>query len=287
MKILITGAFGQLGRELALQGTVADDIQCILTDLDSLDITDRQTIGDYLEKYRPEYVINCAAYTAVDLAEREPEKARLLNADGPANLAEFCKITGTSMIHISTDYVFSGMACLPYEETSPGDPRSVYGLTKLEGEERVLAALPTAIIVRTSWLYSPFGNNFVKTMLRLGRERDEVRVVFDQTGTPTYAKDLALALLHIIRQAEVDKDNWKPGIYHYSNEGVCSWFDFARAIFDAAGISTHVVPVVSGEYPTAAQRPHYSVLNKSKFKNAFQLNIPYWKDSLQDCIKRL
>ena len=287
MKILITGAYGQLGSELALSASGMDSYEVIPTDYDVLDITDRDAVLGYIGKSKPDFVINCAAYTAVDLAEKETGRARLLNASGPAFLAESCRDSGASLIHISTDYVFSGNAWQPYVESSPTDPRSIYGLTKLEGEERVLSILPAAMIVRTSWLYSPFGHNFVRTMLRLGKERGELRVVCDQIGTPTYGKDLAQALLHIVRLSGNGREDWKPGIYHFSNEGVCSWYDFARAIFDLAGINCHVEPVETWEYPTAAQRPLYSVMNKRKIKTEFHLKIPYWKDSLQDCIKRL
>lgn len=286
MNILVTGAYGQLGSEISSLAADYPGVQFFFTDYDTLDITDGAGIKRFFEMTKPGMVINCAAYTAVDQAEKEPEKAAGLNAGGPGLLAGACRDYDARLIHVSTDYVFNGRSCVPYDEEFQADPQGVYGLTKLEGENLVREILPGAIIVRTSWLYSPFGHNFVKTMLRLGRERASLRVVFDQTGTPTYARDLAGAILHMVRSAE-GPAGWKPGIYHYSNEGVCSWYDFAREIYDIAGVPCVVEPIRSAEYPTPAQRPSFSVLDKGKIKAAYNLAIPWWQDSLKDCIKRL
>jgi dTDP-4-dehydrorhamnose reductase len=286
MNILVTGAYGQLGSELSSLAADFSGAQFFFTDYDSLDITDAGNIDRFFRMAKPDMVINCAAYTAVDLAEKEQEKAVNLNVTGPGLLAEACRVYHARLIHVSTDYVFNGSACVPYDEDIQADPQGIYGLTKLDGENRVRDILPEAVIIRTSWLYSQFGNNFVKTMLRLGRERQLLRVVFDQAGTPTYARDLANAILHLIRASETP-EGWKSGIYHYSNEGVCSWYDFAREIFDIAGIACMVEPIRSSEYPTPAKRPSFSVLDKGKIKNTYNLAIPYWRDSLKDCIKRL
>jgi len=283
VKIAVTGANGQLGSEL---GELAENLPCchfLFTDIDTLDITDEDAVGTFLTREMPAFLVNCAAYTAVDKAEQEPDRAALLNASGPLVLARCCLSTGTRLLHISTDYVFDGTASIPYTEEDPVNPATVYGRTKREGEVNCLLN-PDSLIIRTSWLYSRFGNNFVKTMQGLGKEKEKIRVVFDQVGTPTCAADLAGVILKIIMASVANPRYWKPGLYHFSNEGVCSWYDFACAIFRMAGISCNVEPVESKDFLTLAIRPHFSVLNKSRFKSAFGLEIPYWMDSLEKCI---
>jgi dTDP-4-dehydrorhamnose reductase len=285
-RILITGANGQLGSELQSLSTRESGFLFLFTDYDTLDITDNQAVEHFFAEELPDFVINCAAYTAVDKAELEEEAAIRLNSVAPGILSMESKAISAKLIHISTDYVFDGTKNRPYNEDDPVKPLGVYGRTKQEGEINILAN-PDAMVIRTSWLYSSFGNNFVKTMVRLGKERQSLNVVFDQAGTPTYARDLAGAILEIIRNSAQDADFWKPGIYHYSNEGVCSWYDFALAIHHFAGISCQIHPVESMDFPTLTQRPHYSVLNKSKIKSTFGITIPYWMDSLKNCIQQL
>lgn len=247
-----------------------------------LDITDRTAVDSFVEGNAIDVIVNCAAYTAVDRAETDEERALLLNATAPGYLAEAIGRRGGQLIQISTDYVFDGTAHTPYVEDAATCPASAYGRTKLAGEKAVLAANPSAMIIRTAWLYSTFGNNFVKTMLRLGREKDQLGVIFDQIGTPTYARDLAAAIMTAINQGIV------PGIYHFTDEGVTSWYDFTLAIHRLAGITTcHVCPLHTSEYPTPAARPHYSVLDKTKIKQTYGIEIPHWEKSLQECIKSL
>lgn len=283
-KLLITGCRGQLGSELQ---TIADDYESIdflFTDYDELDITDRKAVRNYIEEHEVDCVVNCAAYTAVDKAESEPEKCELLNDIAPGYLAEAIASRGGSMIQISTDYVFDGKGHIPYREDMPTAPQSVYGRTKLAGEEKVVRNCPGAMVIRTAWLYSSYGKNFVKTMLRLAKERDEIGVVADQIGTPTYAHDLARAICTIVEQGIV------PGIYHFTNEGVCSWYDFTKTIFRLEDISAddcRVRPLRTDEYPSTAARPHYSVLDKSKIKKTYGLDIRWWEDALKSCIKKL
>jgi dTDP-4-dehydrorhamnose reductase len=234
------------------------------------------------EQYHPAYAINCAAYTAVDKAEDEPALARRVNRDGVENLARLCGEFGTTLVQISTDFVFAGNGNQPLVETDEAAPSSVYGLTKLEGEQVIPALAPQHFILRTSWLYSEFAGNFVKTMLRLGRERDELRVIWDQVGTPTYAIDLAGCILHLL---EIQSTAY--GLYHYSNEGLTSWYDFATAIFELSGLPVTTVPIRTAEYPTKATRPPYSVMDKSKVKQAMGIAIPHWRTSLQACLGRL
>ena len=284
-RILVTGSRGQLGSELQqLAGEYKDRFQFFFTDYEELDITDRKAVYTFIETNEPDYVVNCAAYTAVDKAEKETERCDTLNRVAPGYLAEAIAARGGSMVQISTDYVFDGTAFIPYREDMPAAPCTVYGRTKLAGEEKVILTCPGSMIIRTAWLYSSFGHNFVKTMVRLGKEQSELGVVFDQVGTPTYARDLARAILDILDKGIV------PGIYHYSNEGVTSWFDFANAIHRAAGISPDdckLRPLHTEEYPTPARRPPYSVLDKTKIKKTFSLSIPWWEDSLKDCMKKL
>lgn len=287
MKLLITGAYGQLGSELKALEKQFPDFGFLFTDVDSLDITNAAEVDTFFKINNPDYVVNCAAYTAVDKAEKEPEMAEKINAKAPVILARASKRQNAKLIHISTDYVFSGLENRPYSEADKVSPQGVYGETKLQGEIDCIKENSATIVIRTSWLYSSFGNNFVKTMLRLGAERDSLNVVFDQVGTPTYAADLAKTILSIIQLTEKNEAGFVPGIYHFSNEGVCSWYDFAKTIFEIAGIQCSVRPVLSEEFPTAANRPHFSVLNKSKIKDTFGIEIPYWKDSLQRCIETI
>ena len=286
-KILVTGANGQLGSEIKALKEQYASFEFIFTDVEDLDITDPDALAVYLDERKPAYIINCAAYTAVDKAETDLELARKINRVAPKLLAEACNARGLKLIHVSTDYVFNGMAHMPYTEEAPTSPDSAYGLTKLEGEQEIEAVCEESVIIRTSWLYSAYGNNFVKTMLRLGKERDELGVIFDQIGTPTYACDLADVILTIVSKIEAgeSKDTW--GIYHYSNEGVCSWYDFAYEIFRQEGIVCRVKPIGTVDYPTPAKRPHYSVMNKKKIKSTFDINIHHWTESLKDCLKKL
>ena len=252
------------------------------TDVNELDITDKDAIERFVEANHIDGVVNCAAYTAVDKAESDPLLAKKLNADAPAFLAEAVGKQGGWIVQVSTDYVFDGTKHTPYVETDSPCPNSVYGQTKLEGEQAVTKLCPNAMIIRTAWLYSEFGNNFVKTMIRLGKEREQLGVIFDQVGTPTYAHDLASVIM-----TAIDK-GIKPGIYHFSNEGVTSWYDFTKSIHRIAGINTcHVMPLHTAEYPTPASRPAYSVLDKTKIKVAYSINIPHWEESLAKCIAKL
>jgi dTDP-4-dehydrorhamnose reductase len=287
MKILVTGAYGQLGNELKVLSDQYSEHQFLFTDSDTLDIADENQVQDYFEKEKPQFLINCAAYTAVDKAEVETDLAQKINANAPALLAKYSRLHNCGFIHISTDYVFNGKSFIPYTEVDPVQPESIYGKTKLAGENFILSSESKAVIIRTSWLYSSFGNNFVKTMLRLGEERDLLKVVFDQVGTPTYAADLAKAVLSVASVYEKEPEKFKTGVYHYSNEGVASWYDFAKSIFEISGLNCKVLPVMSDEFPTPAKRPPYSVLNKSKIKSTFNLEIPYWKESLESCLKKL
>jgi len=284
IKILITGANGQLGSEIRKSSISFSSLSFVFTDLNELDITNPTAVEAILADEKPQWLINCAAYTAVDKAEIEEETAWLINAVAPAILAEKAKAAGCRFVQISTDYVFDGKNYLPYVEEDQVCPTSVYGHTKLEGELISVTNNPETLVIRTSWLYSSFGNNFVKSMIRLGLERDQLNVIFDQVGTPTYAGDLAMAILEIIQKTESWECEFIPGIYHYSNEGVCSWYDFAIAIHQIYGISCRVSAIESKDYPSAVARPPYSVLNKSKIKSIFGIQIPYWRSSLEKCI---
>ena len=280
--ILITGANGQLGNEIRVASAHFPQFRFFFTDVTELDICNREAVHAYMAENHMDGIVNCAAYTAVDKAEDDAETCYRINRDAVKNLAEAAREYKLDIIHVSTDYVFDGKSYLPYTEVMPVNPSSVYGKSKLEGERILMEICPEAVIVRTSWLYSSFGNNFVKTMLRLGQERDKLNVIFDQVGTPTYAADLAVALLSILAAG-------KPaaGIYHYSNEGVCSWYDFTRSIHRLAGISCDLVPIESKEYPVRTPRPHFSVLNKAKIKQTYGTEIPHWEDSLEKCIRLL
>ncbi|GAB3911502.1 dTDP-4-dehydrorhamnose reductase [Mucilaginibacter boryungensis] len=280
--ILVFGASGQLGHCLKRVTENSGISNIVFPDESSANILNQQAINILFDEYKPAYCINCAAYTAVDKAEDNIDLARKINKDGAANLAKACKQYNTILIHISTDFVFEGNVPRLLNEEDPAKPLSVYGLTKLEGEQDIITFADKYYILRTSWLYSEFGNNFVKTMLRLGKEKDQLRIIADQIGTPTYGIDLAKAILQIIESGKTDY-----GIYHYSNEGVASWFDFTKAIFDLTDIITEVLPITTDQYPTPARRPAYSVMDKSKIKSTFDMSIPYWRDSLKDCIAAL
>ena len=282
MNILITGCNGQLGNEMQLLEQVHAEHRYFNTDVAELDITDSAAIERFVTENAIDGIVNCAAYTAVDKAEENQDFCRVLNADAPGYLAAAIEKRGGWMIQVSTDYVFDGTNHKPYVETDPVCPNITYGRTKLAGEQAVMTSCSRAMVIRTAWLYSTFGNNFVKTMIRLGKEKQELGVIFDQIGTPTYARDLAVAIFAAISKGVV------PGIYHFSNEGVISWYDFTKAIHRIAGISTcHVRPLHTEEYPTPAARPHYSVLDKTKIKQTFGIEIPYWEESLKECIEKL
>ena len=283
MKILVTGANGQLGREL--RNVLESEIpgKTIYTDVAELDLTDVKGVDDFFKKNDISHVVKCAAYTAVDKAEEEKLECAAININAVKNLANAADAIGAKIIHISTDYVFDGTAHRPYKESDKVNPISQYGTTKRKGETALLALAPESIIIRTSWLYSPYGNNFVKTMLRLGAEQSKIKVVSDQIGTPTYALDLARAIYVVLMSHQ-----WVEGIFHFSNEGVCSWYDFAKSIHRIAGIDKcEIKPIPTEEYPTAASRPFYSVLDKTRIKATYGVKAPYWEDSLIECIKRI
>lgn len=284
MKILITGSNGQLGNEIKALAGSYPQYEFLYTDVDELDIANAASVTAFFELHNPAVVINCAAYTAVDKAETDPQMAYLVNAEAPGNLARAAAASDAFMVHVSTDYVYDGRNYRPYTETDELNPVSVYGKSKIAGENAVLQANGKGVIIRTSWLYSAFGNNFVKTMMKYGKERDSLNVVFDQIGTPTYARDLAKAILDILPEAMQDTGI---EVYHYSNEGVASWFDFAKLIHKIAGITCQVNPIPTKEYPLPAERPFYSVLDKTKIKKRFSIEIPYWPDSATHCIERL
>ena len=290
MNILVTGCNGQLGNEVQILAKTNTQHNYIFTDViipegssvKKLDITNEAEVEAFIADNSIDGIINCAAFTAVDKAESEESFCDLLNHKAPGYLAAAIGKRGGFMVQVSTDYVFDGTSYRPMTEDMPTCPNSVYGRTKLAGEHAVIAACPNSLIIRTAWLYSTFGNNFVKTMIRLGREKQELGVIFDQVGTPTYARDLAVAIFAAIEQGIV------PGIYHFSNEGVTSWYDFTKAIHRIAGIKTcNVRPLHTAEYPAPAARPHYSVLDKTKFKETYHIEIPYWEDSLRECIEKL
>lgn len=282
MNILITGCNGQLGNEIQRLQQKYTQHQWFNTDVADLDITNQSAVELYIQQHQIDGIINCAAYTAVDKAETEMSICTAINTNAPAHLAQAIAQRGGWIVHVSTDYVFDGTAHTPYVETDTPCPNSVYGNTKLAGEQAVQKHCPNAMIIRTAWLYSTFGNNFVKTMIRLGKEKEELGVIYDQIGSPTYARDLATIILTAIEQGIV------PGIYHFSNEGVSSWYDFTKAIHRLAKINTcKVKPLRTDQYPTPAKRPAYSVLDKTKLKNTYKIEIPYWEDSLRDCIDQL
>lgn len=283
MNILVTGANGQLGNEMRLLAPTTGD-KYIFTDVGELDITDIDAVCKMVENEKVDVVVNCAAYTNVEKAEDDERTAFLLNSEAVENLAVACKLNGALLVHVSTDYVFDGKACQPYTEDASTAPTGAYGRTKLAGEQAVIDSGCKYVIVRTAWLYSEFGKNFVKTMLKLTAEKDELKVVFDQVGSPTYAGDLAAAIIKIIASDAADKQ----GIYHFTDEGVCSWYDFTVAIARNAGhTKCRITPCHSDEFPTKVARPHFSVLDKTKIKTTFDIAIPHWTDSLARCMSKM
>lgn len=279
IKVLVTGSNGQLGSQLQNDRLSYPGIEFMFTDIDELDITSEDAIESVFASFHPDWLINCAGYTAVDKSESEPEKAKLLNATAPSMLAFACKKHGARMIHVSTDYVFDGKGYMPYTENHPKNPQGVYASTKSLGEDMVMDNDSNSIVVRTSWLYSIYGGNFVKTILRLAKEKDTLKIVADQVGTPTWTGDLANALMTMVI------DSCKAGLYHFSNEGVCSWYDFAKAIVELKEINCEIMPIPTSAYPLPAPRPFYSVLDKSKFKESSGMSIPHWRDSLKQCLQ--
>jgi dTDP-4-dehydrorhamnose reductase len=280
--IVVFGASGQLGQCLKTVANTEGFTSIFFPPESEANILDREALKKVFDTYQPAWCINCAAYTAVDKAEDEIDLARKINKTGAENISYLCKEYNSTFIHTSTDFVFKGDKATPLDEGDVAEPINVYGLTKLEGEQAVTSKLEKYFILRTSWLYSEYGNNFVKTMLRLGSERDELKVIADQVGTPTYAMDLAECILNII-----SANSTAYGLYHYSNEGVASWYDFAKAIFDISGTKVKTLPIKTSEYPTRAVRPAYSVMSKTKIKQTFNIEIPYWRDSLITCISKL
>ena len=285
MSILITGSKGQLGSEIKAIHEQYQDVEFIFADIEELDITNLEAVLKFCSANTVTGIINCAAYTAVDKAEQERDLAYKINAVGPQNLAKYCEQSGARLIQISTDYVFDGTAHVPLKEDDRVNAIGAYGDTKLDGERFVLATNSDSIIIRTSWLYSTYGNNFVKTMRRLGGERSQLNVVWDQIGTPTNAADLARICLEII--LDIDPISKNGRIYHFSNEGVASWYDFAHAIMEMSGLSCQVNPIESKDFPTPTKRPHYSVMNKAKIKEDFGIEILHWRESLKECINKL
>jgi dTDP-4-dehydrorhamnose reductase len=282
-KILVTGSNGQLGSEIRSLSAYYS-YQFLFTDVQDLDISDRNALHQFLVENKVNTILNCAAYTAVDRAEDDFQTADKVNHLAVKYLAEESKTLGITLIHISTDYVFNGKAFMPYKENDLTDPQSVYGTTKRAAEKEMISLqIPNSIIIRTSWVYSAYGNNFVKTMRRLGAEKEHINVISDQIGSPTYAKDLAACMLDILPKIA----NSKTQIYHFSNEGVSSWYDFAVAIMEMSGLACEVIPIPSSQYPTPAKRPFYSVMDKSKIKKEFGIKIPHWKESLKECLDLL
>ncbi|MDT7828923.1 dTDP-4-dehydrorhamnose reductase [Pricia sp. S334] len=279
--VLVTGGRGQLATCIGQVAHIDDDNRFIYTDYTDLNITEEKEVERFFEDTNIQFCINCAAYTAVDQAEAEPKKADLVNHIGTRNLATACKKHRATLIHISTDFVFDGLQSLPYNEEAATRPLGIYGASKLAGETAIIEILEQHYIIRTSWLYSNYGDNFMKTMLRLGQERDSLSVVCDQIGTPTYGIDLARMVLNVLSNSTN-----MYGIYHYSNEGVASWYDFSKAIFDISGVECHVTPIAGADFPTSAERPAFSVLDKTKVKRDFGIDIPYWRDSLKACLKK-
>ncbi len=277
ISILVTGSKGQLGSELKQIHQSFPEYHFIFTDVEELDLSNKELVFKYLETTQPEIILNCAAYTAVDVAESDAEKALILNGLAPSYLAEYAKKNNAFFIHISTDYVFDGTKTSPYVETDAVNPQSQYGKTKLKGEEFIINMNPNAVILRTSWLYSSFGNNFVKTILKIAKENKQIRVVNDQVGCPTWATDLAYAILQMVNQRDIIQGTH---IFNYSNEGDCSWFEFAKKIVEISNITCEVIPITTKEFPRPAPRPAYSVFSKEKIQQTFGIKIPNWEVSL-------
>lgn len=283
-KILVTGANGQLGNELRRLCKNYPGLEFIFTDVDMLDITNPDAVSVFMEASKPAIVVNCAAYTDVDGAEDNVKMARKINALAPQVLAAACAMQNALLIHISTDYVFDGNTNIPYQEDDATNPLNVYGSSKLEGEEKIRSVFDDYVIIRTSWLYSAYGHNFMRKMIDLGKEREELRVVNDQIGSPTYARDLANTIIDMIIKSILNPQAYLPGIYHYANQGSCSWYEFAQEIFELQGIKCKLIPVSTEEYPTKAARPKFSVLNTSRVRDSFGIGIPNWRDSLKECL---
>ncbi len=284
MKVLIIGGEGQLGSSLRKLVQTENFATFHITQIEDLDLSEERNIELFFSENTFDYVVNCSAYTAVDKAESDQITARLINARAVQWIGRYSKLQNAKVIHISTDYVYGGESNAPISTKENIEPKSVYGMTKAEGEQLLLQENSDSLIIRTSWLYSEFGNNFVKTMLKLGREQKSIKVVYDQVGTPTYASDLAETILNILKSAKEEKETFVPGIYNYSNEGVCSWYDFSKMIFKLSEIKVEVSPIFSDEFPTVAKRPSYSVLDKNKIKKQFHIEIPFWVDSLEKCL---
>lgn len=284
MKVLVTGANGQVGSELQELQSRYSGLTVVFYEHSQFDITDAERAATVWQNEAPDVCINCAAYTAVDQAEEEPEIAHKINAAAVENLAALCKEHNTFFIHFSTDYVFDGSANIPYQEGDVPMPAGVYGKSKLEGERAALQQQPSTILIRTSWVYSSFGHNLVKTALRLAQERDHLAFVYDQAGAPTYARDLAAAVLQIIDDGSFQE---KAGLYHFSNPGVTSWYDIVNTIIREKALNCTLTPILSKDYPTPAKRPHYSVFNTEKFRNTFNQRIPHWQESLLECLSKL
>jgi len=283
-KILVTGGNGQLGNELRRLCRNYPGLEFIFTDVDMLDITNPDAVSVFMEASKPAIVVNCAAYTNVDGAEDDVKNARKINALAPQVLAAACAMQNAFLIHISTDYVFDGSTTIPYTEDDSTNPISVYGSSKLEGEEKIKTVFDDYVIIRTSWMYSAYGHNFMRKMVELGNDREEVKVVNDQFGSPTYARDLANCIIDIIIKSILNPQAYLPGIYHYANQGSCSWYEFAKEIFELEGIKCKLTPVRTAEFPTKAKRPQYSVLNTTRVRESFGIGIPNWRDSLKECL---
>ena len=286
VKILVTGANGQLGNEINQLSKGFGNYGFLFTDISELDLCDKEALSTFISKNRPKWIINCAAYNAVDKAETDMESALRVNQQAVKNIVTAIKGMDVKFIHVSTDYVFDGMNNIPYKENDEPNPSTAYGFSKRQGEIEALRH-DNSMVIRTSWLYSFYGANFVKTIIKKGKEKGLLKVVYDQVGTPTYARDLAKAILSIINYDIIGKISFKPGIYHFSDEGVCSWYDFAVAIIEEAQIDCSVVPILSSEYDYKTKRPAFSVLDKHKIKETYNMEIPYWRDSLKECIKQL
>ena len=280
--ILITGSHGQLGNEMQQAAARFPAFRFIYTDVEDLDICDKAALNAFVKANAVNVIVNCAAYTAVDKAEDDVELCYKINAEAVRNIGEVAHQNGLKVVHVSTDYVFDGTNYLPYSEDQAVSPNTVYGKSKLAGEQALMETCEQTVILRTAWLYSSFGNNFVKTMIKLGTERDSLNVIFDQIGTPTYAADLADTILKILSH-----ETFTPGMYHFSDEGVCSWYDFTKTIHRIAGITCDVRPIETKDYPARTPRPHYSVLNKAKIKATYGITIPHWEESLERCMKIL
>jgi len=277
--ILITGSHGQLGNEMQQAAISFPAFNFLYTDVEDLDICDKAALSDFVKANKVNIIVNCAAYTAVDKAEDDVALCYKINSDAVRNIGEVASENNLKVVHVSTDYVFDGTNYLPYNEDQPVCPATVYGKSKLAGEQALMETCKQAVILRTAWLYSSFGNNFVKTMMKLGTDRDSLNVIFDQVGTPTYAADLANTILKVLSH-----ETFVPGIYHFSDEGVCSWYDFTKSIHRIAGITCNVQPIETKDYPARTPRPHYSVLNKAKIKSTYGMVIPHWEESLVRCI---